>query len=208
MACVRKNIQSDEALTGGGKMVNRCAWVSEEEIYKAYHDHEWGVPVRDDQKLFEMLILEGAQAGLSWITILKRRENYREAFDQFNVQKVAAYGEDKIQELLMNEGIIRNKLKVRGTVKNAKAFLKIQEEFGSFSTYIWAFTENTPVLNNWKSIEEVPAETELSKKISKDLKKRGFTFVGPVILYSFMQAVGIVNDHTTDCFRHPDQGNR
>ncbi|MCA0173252.1 DNA-3-methyladenine glycosylase I [Bacillus sp. RAR_GA_16] len=185
-------------------MVNRCAWVSEEEIYKAYHDQEWGVPVRDDQKLFEMLILEGAQAGLSWITILKRRENYREAFDHFNVQKVAAYGEDKIQELLMNEGIIRNKLKVRGTVKNAKAFLRIQEEFGSFSTYIWAFTENTPILNDWKRIEEVPAETELSKKISKDLKKRGFTFVGPVILYSFMQAVGIVNDHTTDCFRHPN----
>ncbi|PFG11878.1 DNA-3-methyladenine glycosylase I [Bacillus sp. es.036] len=184
-------------------MVNRCAWVSEEEIYKAYHDQEWGVPVRDDQKLFEMLILEGAQAGLSWITILKRRENYREAFDHFNVQKVAAYGEDKIQELLMNEGIIRNKLKVRGTVKNAKAFLRIQEEFGSFSTYIWAFTENTPILNQWKSIEEVPAETELSKKISKDLKKRGFTFVGPVILYSFMQAVGMVNDHTIDCFRHP-----
>ncbi|MCA0992317.1 DNA-3-methyladenine glycosylase I [Pseudalkalibacillus hwajinpoensis] len=183
-------------------MINRCAWVSEEEIYKAYHDHEWGVPVHDDQKLFEMLILEGAQAGLSWITILKRRENYREAFDQFNVQKVAAYGEDKIQELLMNEGIIRNKLKVRGTVKNAKAFLNIQEEFGSFSSYIWAFTENTPILNNWKRIEEVPAETELSKRISKDLKKRGFTFVGPVILYSFMQAVGIVNDHTTDCFRH------
>ncbi|WP_273853736.1 DNA-3-methyladenine glycosylase I [Guptibacillus spartinae] len=185
-------------------MVNRCAWVSEEEIYKAYHDQEWGVPVRDDQKLFEMLILEGAQAGLSWITILKRRENYREAFDQFNVQKVAAYGEDKIQELLLNKGIIRNKLKVRGTVKNAKAFLKVQEEFGSFSSYIWAFTENTPVLNNWKSIEEVPAESELSKKISKDLKKRGFTFVGPVILYSFMQAVGIVNDHTIDCFRHPN----
>ncbi|WP_166001898.1 DNA-3-methyladenine glycosylase I [Bacillus sp. Cs-700] len=184
-------------------MVNRCAWVSEEEIYKEYHDQEWGVPVRDDQRLFEMLILEGAQAGLSWITILKRRENYREAFDQFNVQKVAAYGEDKIQELLMNEGIIRNKLKVRGTVKNANAFLRIQEEFGSFSTYIWAFTENTPILNQWKSIEEVPAETELSKKISKDLKKRGFTFVGPVILYSFMQAVGIVNDHTIDCFRHP-----
>lgn len=185
-------------------MVNRCAWVSEEEIYKAYHDQEWGVPVRDDQKLFEMLILEGAQAGLSWITILKRRENYREAFDQFNVQKVAAYGEDKIQELLLNKGIIRNKLKVRGTVKNAKAFLKVQEEFGSFSSYIWAFTENTPVLNNWKSIEEVPAESELSKKISKDLKKRGFTFVGPVIMYSYLQAVGIVNDHTRDCFKHPD----
>ncbi|WP_226659329.1 DNA-3-methyladenine glycosylase I [Pseudalkalibacillus hwajinpoensis] len=185
-------------------MVNRCAWVSEEEIYKAYHDDEWGVPVRDDQKLFEMLILEGAQAGLSWITILKRRENYRKAFDQFEVEKVAAYGEEKIQELLMDEGIIRNKLKVRGTVKNAKAFLKIQEEFGSFSSYIWAFTENTPILNRWKSIEEVPAETELSKKISKDLKKRGFTFVGPVIMYSFLQAVGIVNDHTTDCFRHPN----
>ncbi|MGG1686083.1 DNA-3-methyladenine glycosylase I [Pseudalkalibacillus sp. NRS-1564] len=184
--------------------MNRCAWVNEEEIYKEYHDHEWGVPVYDDQKLFEMLILEGAQAGLSWITILKRRENYRAAFDQFIVEKVAAYDEDKIQELLKNEGIIRNKLKVRGTVKNAKAFMEIQEEFGSFSSYIWGFTQDTPIINDWKSIEEVPAETELSKKISKDMKKRGFTFVGPVIIYSFLQAVGLVNDHTTDCFRHPD----
>ncbi|MBF0707275.1 DNA-3-methyladenine glycosylase I [Alkalihalobacillus hwajinpoensis] len=184
--------------------MNRCAWVNEEEIYKEYHDHEWGVPVYDDQKLFEMLILEGAQAGLSWITILKRRENYRAAFDQFIVEKVATYDEDKIQELLHNEGIIRNKLKVRGTVKNAKAFMEIQEEFGSFSSYIWCFTQDTPIINDWKSIEEVPAETELSKKISKDMKKRGFTFVGPVIIYSFLQAVGLVNDHTTDCFRHPD----
>ncbi|WP_283152914.1 DNA-3-methyladenine glycosylase I [Guptibacillus hwajinpoensis] len=184
--------------------MNRCAWVNEEEIYKEYHDHEWGVPVYDDQKLFEMLILEGAQAGLSWITILKRRENYRAAFDQFIVEKVATYDEDKIQELLHNEGIIRNKLKVRGTVKNAKAFMEIQEEFGSFSSYIWGFTQDTPIINDWKSIEEVPAETELSKKISKDMKKRGFTFVGPVIIYSFLQAVGLVNDHTTDCFRHPD----
>ncbi|WP_394175839.1 DNA-3-methyladenine glycosylase I [Guptibacillus hwajinpoensis] len=183
--------------------MKRCAWVNDEEIYNVYHDQEWGIPVCDDQKLFEMLILEGAQAGLSWITILKRRENYREAFDEFNVEKVASYDEDKVQQLLSNEGIIRNKLKVRGTVKNAKAFLTIQKEFGSFSSYIWAFTEGTPIINNWQSTDEVPAETELSKKISKDMKKRGFTFVGPVIMYSFMQAVGMVYDHTKDCFRHP-----
>ncbi len=185
------------------RLVKRCAWVNDEEIYKEYHDQEWGIPVCDDQKLFEMLILEGAQAGLSWITILKRRENYREAFDEFDVEKVASYDEDKVQQLLSNEGIIRNKLKVRGTVQNAKAFLTIQKEFGSFSSYIWAFTEGTPIINNWQSTDEVPAETELSKKISKDMKKRGFTFVGPVIMYSFMQAVGMVNDHTKDCFRHP-----
>ncbi|MGA9289116.1 MAG: DNA-3-methyladenine glycosylase I, partial [Anaerobacillus sp.] len=171
--------------------------------YKSYHDHEWGIPVYDDQKLFEMLILEGAQAGLSWITILKRRENYREAFDQFHVDKVALYDENKIQELLTDEGIIRNKLKVRGTVKNARAFLEVQKEFGSFSSYIWRFVDGHPIINHWQSIEEVPAETELSKKISKDLKKRGFTFVGPVIIYSFLQAVGLINDHTINCFRHP-----
>ncbi|TKD72542.1 DNA-3-methyladenine glycosylase I [Pseudalkalibacillus hwajinpoensis] len=184
--------------------MKRCAWVNDEEIFKNYHDNEWGIPVYDDQKLFEMLILEGAQAGLSWITILKRRENYREAFDEFNVEQVASYDEDKIQKLLSNEGIIRNKLKVRGTVKNAKAFIAIRKEFGSFSTYIWAFTEGKPIVNHWESSDEVPAETDLSKKISKDMKKRNFTFVGPVIIYSFMQAVGMVNDHTTDCFRHPE----
>ena len=184
--------------------MERCEWVSNEEIYKSYHDHEWGIPVYDDQKLFEMLILEGAQAGLSWITILKRRENYREAFDHFQVDKVALYDENNIQELLTNEGIIRNKLKVRGTVKNARAFLEVQKEFGSFSSYIWSFVDGHPIINHWQSIVEVPAETELSKKVSKDLKKRGFTFVGPVIIYSFMQAVGMINDHTTNCFRHPD----
>ena len=184
--------------------MERCEWVSDEEIYKSYHDNEWGIPVYDDQKLFEMLILEGAQAGLSWITILKRRENYREAFDHFHVNKVARYDENNIQELLTNEGIIRNKLKVRGTVKNARAFIEVQKEFGSFSSYIWGFIDGDPIVNHWQSIDKVPAETELSKKVSKDLKKRGFTFVGPVIIYSFMQAVGMVNDHTTNCFRHPD----
>lgn len=185
--------------------MSRCGWVTDEKIYIDYHDSEWGIPVYDDKKLFEMLILEGAQAGLSWITILKRRENYREAFDHFDVERVASYDEDKIQELLANEGIIRNKLKVRGAVKNAKAFLRIKKEFGSFSSYIWKYVGNEPVINSWPSTEEVPAQSELSKTISKDLKRRGFTFVGPVIMYSFMQAVGLVNDHTTNCFRHPDQ---
>lgn len=184
--------------------MNRCAWVSEEEIYKDYHDNEWGISVYDDQKLFEMLILEGAQAGLSWITILKRRENYREAFDHFRIEKVAAYDEDKIQELLANKGIIRNKLKVRGAVKNANAFLQIQKEFGSFSSYIWDYVDGEIIVNHWKSADEVPTQSELSKVVSKDLKKRGFTFVGPVIIYSFMQATGLINDHTTVCFRHPD----
>ncbi|WP_347551951.1 DNA-3-methyladenine glycosylase I [Pseudalkalibacillus hwajinpoensis] len=188
--------------------MKRCDWVTDEEIYKQYHDQEWGVPVYDDHHLFEMLILEGAQAGLSWITILKRRENYRKAFDGFDVNRVAQYDEDKIQELLTNKGIIRNKLKVRGTVKNANAFLAIQKEYGSFSSYIWGFSNGDPIINKWTSIKEVPVETELSKKISKDLKKRGFTFVGPVIIYSFLQAVGIINDHTTDCFRHPDYSER
>ncbi|WP_377891105.1 DNA-3-methyladenine glycosylase I [Alkalihalobacillus sp. R86527] len=184
--------------------MSRCGWVSDEKIYIDYHDFEWGIPVFDDDKLFEMLILEGAQAGLSWITILKRRESYREAFDNFDVKAVASYSEDKIQELLSNDGIIRNKLKVRGAVKNANAFLRIQEEFGSFSSYIWKYVEGEPIINRWRSDEEVPAQSELSKKVSKDLKKRGFTFVGPVIIYSFMQAVGILNDHTMNCFRHPE----
>ncbi|WP_270180692.1 DNA-3-methyladenine glycosylase I [Alkalihalobacillus sp. CinArs1] len=186
--------------------MKRCAWVSDEKIYIDYHDHEWGVPVYDDHKLFEMLILEGAQAGLSWITILKRRENYREAFDHFSVEKVASYSEEKIQDLLSNEGIIRNKLKVRGAVKNANAFIQIQKEFGSFSSYIWSYVDDEPIINRWRSSEEVPAQSDLSKAISKDLKKRGFTFVGPVIIYSFMQAVGLVNDHTLNCFKHPENG--
>lgn len=186
----------------------RCSWVSEEEIYLKYHDEEWGppptkghvIPIHDEDYLFEMLCLEGAQAGLSWITILKRRENYREAFDYFNPRKVAYYNEEKVEELLKNKGIIRNKLKIRSVIKNAKAFLQVQEEFGSFQNYMWQFTDGKQIVNDWKSHAEVPASTKESEAMSKDLKKRGFSFVGPVICYSFMQAVGMVNDHTVDCF--------
>lgn len=186
----------------------RCSWVSEEEIYLKYHDEEWGpsptkghdIPIHDEDYLFEMLCLEGAQAGLSWITILKRRENYREAFDYFNPRKVAKYNEEKVEELLKNEGIIRNKLKIRSVIKNAKAFLQVQEEFGSFQNYMWQFTDGKQIVNDWKSHAEVPASTKESEAMSKDLKKRGFSFVGPVICYSFMQAVGMVNDHMQDCY--------
>ena len=179
----------------------RCDWVENtSDLYKKYHDEEWGVEVHDDRTLFEYLNLEGAQAGLSWYTILKKRENYREAFDNFEAKKIVKYDEDKIQELLQNEGIVRNKLKVRGVVKNAKAFLQIQKEFGSFDTYIWSFVDGKPLTNTWKELSEVPAKTEISDTMSKDLKKRGFTFVGSAICYAFMQAIGMVNDHQVDCF--------
>lgn len=180
----------------------RCAWVGSDELYIKYHDEEWGVPVYDDEKLFEFLILEGFQAGLSWITILKKRESFRLAFDNFDYKKIAKYDAKKIAALLNNEGIVRNRLKVNATVTNAKAFMEIQKEFGSFSKYIWKFTEGKPIVNHYKNIKEVPAKTELSDKISKDLKKRGFKFVGSTIIYAHMQATGMVNDHTTDCFRH------
>ncbi|MEJ2759387.1 MAG: DNA-3-methyladenine glycosylase I [Anaerolineales bacterium] len=173
-------------------------------LYIAYHDEEWGVPVHDDRKLFEFLILEGAQAGLSWITILRRRENYRAAFDQFDPEKVARYNESRIAELLENSGIIRNRLKIRSAVQNAQAFLKVQEEFGSFDKYIWEFVDHQPIVNHWKEMSEIPAFTSLSEQISKDLKKRGFNFVGPTIVYAHMQATGMVNDHTTDCFRYQE----
>ncbi|MFD1412566.1 DNA-3-methyladenine glycosylase I [Oceanobacillus jeddahense] len=179
----------------------RCAWVSEDPVYIAYHDEEWGYPVfEDDRYLFEMLSLEGAQAGLSWITILKRRENYRRAFDNFEVDLIAAYSDEKIEELMQDEGIIRNRRKIESVVKNAKAFQQVQKEFGSFSNYIWKFVDREPIVNHWDEHKDVPAQTDLSKYISKDLKKRGFSFVGPVICYSFMQATGMVNDHTTNCF--------
>lgn len=183
--------------------MQRCAWVpNNNELYQTYHDEEWGVPVFDDQKLFEFLILEGAQAGLSWETILKRREGYRKAFANFDPQKVALFSEKKIEEILQDPGIIRNRLKVRSAVQNARAFLKVQEEFGSFSAYIWQFVSGKPIQNAWNSLSEIPAETELSQTISKDLKKRGFSFVGPTIVYAHMQATGMVNDHTRDCFRY------
>ncbi|TCP28410.1 DNA-3-methyladenine glycosylase I [Tenacibaculum skagerrakense] len=183
-------------------MKKRCFWVSDDPLYIAYHDEEWGVPVYDDDTLFEFLILETFQAGLSWITILKKRENFREAFNQFDYKKIAKYNDDKCQELLNNAGIIRNKLKIKATITNAQAFMKVQEEFGSFSEYIWVFCNSKPIKNSFKNKEEVPATTELSDKISKDLKKRGFKFVGSTVIYAHMQATGMVNDHTVDCFRY------
>lgn len=181
-------------------MKKRCEWVTEDQIYKDYHDKEWGVPIHDDQHLFEMLSLEGAQAGLSWITILKRRENYQKAFDNFDPAIVRTYDEQKIEELRQDKGVIRNKLKIRSVVTNAEAFIKVQEEFGSFSDYLWQFIGGTPTLNDWPSHADVPASTKESELLSKDLRKRGFKFVGPVICYAFMQAVGMVNDHTRECY--------
>ena len=183
-------------------MVNRCEWASGDPLMEKYHDEEWGTPKRDDRRLFEDLILDGAQAGLSWLTILRKRENYREAFDNFDPAKVADYDEAKIEELLSNPGIVRNRQKINSAIKNAKAFLKVQEEFGSFDAYIWGFVDGKPIQHSWQTMSELPAKTDLSKTISKDLKKRGFSFVGPTIIYAFMQAVGIVNDHTVDCFRY------
>jgi DNA-3-methyladenine glycosylase I len=185
-------------------MKTRCAWAGTDPLYVDYHDTEWGVPVHDDGKLFEFLILEGAQAGLSWLTILKRRENYRKAFAGFFVEKVARFGEREIEGLLANPGIIRNRLKVRSAVANARAFMKIQEEFGSFDAYSWRFMGGMCRVNRWESAEEIPATTEESAAFSRDLKRRGFTFVGPTIIYAHMQAVGMVNDHTVDCFRYSE----
>ena len=178
----------------------RCGWCNSSELYQKYHDHEWGKPVYDDATLFEFLILETFQAGLSWITILNKRENFRKAFDHFDYKKIAHYSEDKIQELLLDAGIIRNKLKVYSAVSNAQAFIKVQEEFGSFSKYIWGFVNGKPIDNNRKSLKEVPATTPLSDAISKDLKKRGFKFVGSTVVYAHMQATGMVNDHVEDCW--------
>jgi DNA-3-methyladenine glycosylase I len=179
----------------------RCAWAKEDPML-AYHDKEWGVPVHDDGRLFEFLILEGAQAGLSWLTILKKRENYRRAFDHFDPHKVARYDSHRIQKLLADEGIVRNKLKVDSAVLNAKALLVVQDEFGSFDQYLWGFVGGRPIRNQWKSVKEIPVRTQESDGLSRDLVKRGFKFVGSTICYAFMQAVGLVNDHTTDCFRY------
>ena len=178
----------------------RCSWCEKDDLYRDYHDNEWGKPVYDDDKLFEFLILETFQAGLSWFTILKKRENFRTAFDNFDYKKVAQYDEEKVQELLQDAGIIRNKLKVRGTISNAIAFMEVQKEFGSFSKYIWNFTDGKPIENNRKSLREVPSTTPLSDAISKDLKKRGFKFVGSTVVYAHMQATGMVNDHLVDCW--------
>lgn len=179
----------------------RCLWAANADpLYQAYHDLEWGIPIHDDRKFFEFLTLEGAQAGLSWFTILKRREGYREAFANFDPKRVAQFDEAKISELMACANIIRNKLKIASCVRNAQQFLEIQREFGSFDAYIWRFVNGQPIINAWKEHKEVPCESEESRVISADLKKRGFTFVGPTIMYAFMQATGLVNDHTTDCF--------
>lgn len=183
---------------------HRCAWVGQDELYIQYHDCEWGIPVRDDELLFQHLLLDGFQAGLSWITILKKRENYRVAFDNFNPQLMAAYGDQKIAELMQNAGIVRNRLKIQAAVKNAEAFLKLQAREGSFTTYLWDFVGGQPIQNTWATLADVPTETPESRAMSKDLKQRGFKFVGPTICYAFMQATGLVNDHTTDCFRHQE----
>jgi DNA-3-methyladenine glycosylase I len=184
-------------------MNKRCPWVNlQSPEYVQYHDDEWGVPVYDDGTLFEFLILEGAQAGLSWLTILKRREGYREVFDDFDVQRVARFTQRKIEAILKNPKIIRNRLKVESAVSNAKAFLKVQEEFGSFFKYQWQFVGEKPIQNSWKTLKQIPAKTKISDAFSQDLKKRGFRFVGSTIIYAHMQAVGMVNDHTVDCFRY------
>jgi len=183
------------------KLVKRCPWAVSDPLLMAYHDTEWGVPVHNDRKFFEMLILEGMQAGLSWMTILRKRENFHKAFDNFDPKKIAHYNEQKVKTLLTDTGIIRNRLKINSVIQNAKCFLVVQKEFGSFDKYIWKFAYEKPIINGWNSIKDIPARTELSDTISKDLKKRGFKFVGSTICYAFMQATGIVNDHVKDCFR-------
>lgn len=177
----------------------RCAW-AKGELYEKYHDKEWGKPIHDDKRLFEMLVLEGMQAGLSWITILRKRENFRIAFDNFDIDKILTYDDNKIQSLLQDEGIIRNRLKIQSVITNAKAFQEIQKEYGSFDNFLWSYVDNKVIKNSWQTVQQIPTKTELSDKISKDLKKRGFQFVGSTIIYAYMQSVGLVNDHTTDCF--------
>ena len=182
--------------------LQRCSWAQGSKLEQDYHDREWGVPLHDDKKLFEFITLEGAQAGLSWLTVLKKRENYRKLFDDFDVEKIARYNKRKLESLLRNPGIIRNRLKVESTVSNARACIEIQNEFGSFDSFIWRFTDGQPIVNQWQRIQDIPASTAISDAMSKELKMRGFRFVGSTICYAFMQATGMVNDHTTDCFRH------
>ena len=186
---------------------NRCSWCGNDPLYISYHDEEWGVPLYDDQALFECLILETFQAGLSWITVLKKRENFRDAFDHFDYHKIVTYDEKKIESLLQNSGIIRNKLKILSAISNAKYFIEIQNEFGSFKNYIWGFVNENPIKNNFKTTSEYPVKTSLSETISKHLKNRGFKFVGATVVYAFMQAIGIVNDHVESCFRYLDKPN-
>lgn len=187
------------------KTKTRCDWVKmDDPLYMKYHDKEWGVPIYDDRLLFEFLILEGMQAGLSWLTILRKRDNFRESFDHFHPEKIVKYDSRKINKLLTNPGIIRNRLKIESVIANAKAYLEIKDEWDNFSDYIWHFVDGKPIKNHWKSLKQVPASTEVSDKISKELKKSGFKFVGSTICYAFMQAVGMVNDHTTQCFRYKE----
>ena len=181
--------------------MNRCPWGTADELYIRYHDEEWGVPVYDDRKQFEFLVLESAQAGLSWHTILKKRENYRQAYDGFDVQKVAKYDEEKIEELMQNVGIIRNRRKIEASINNTQTFLEIQKEFGSFCNYLWGFVDGKSLVNQWREVSQIPTKTELSDKISSDMKKRGFKFLGSIIIYSHLQATGLVNDHLESCFR-------
>lgn len=185
-------------------MKTRCEWCGDDPLYVQYHDTEWGVPCYDDQRFFEMLILEGVQAGLSWITVLRKRENYRAAYDGFDAERIARYDEAKLAELLANPGIIRNRLKVQASVSNARAYLAVQEEFGTFSDYLWRFVDGKPIVNQWTSLREIPAETRESQAMSKDMLKRGFRFVGPTICYAHMQSTGMVNDHLVSCFRHAE----
>jgi DNA-3-methyladenine glycosylase I len=183
-------------------MKKRCPWPGSDPLYIKYHDVEWGVPLHDDRRLFELLLLDGFQAGLSWITILKKRTNYRNAFDHFNPQKIATYDNRKVKELLANKGIVRNKLKIEAAIQNARSFLTIRKEFGSFDNYIWQFTDGKTIKNAWKTLAQIPAQTNESIAMSNDLKKKGFKFVGPTICYAFMQAAGMVNDHLVSCFRY------
>lgn len=184
--------------------VEKCSWCVGTDIYEKYHDEEWGVPIHDDAILFEFLILEGAQAGLSWITVLKKREGYRKAFANFDYKVIAEFPEEKVEELMQYEGIIRNRLKIKSTILNAQNFIEVQKEFGSFSNYLWSFVDHQPIQNHLKNYSDIPAKTELSDKISKDLKKRGFKFVGSTIIYAYMQAIGMVNDHVQTCFRYEE----
>jgi len=185
-------------------MKKRCAWCGNDPLYVSYHDDEWGVPVHDDRRLFEFLVLEGAQAGLSWLTILRKRGNYRKAFDGFDFGRVAGYGGQDINRLLNDPGIVRNRLKIESAIRNARGVLAIREEYGSLDTFLWRYVDGTPVQNNWKHMADLPAKTKESDQLSKDLRKRGFNFVGSTICYAFMQAVGMVNDHVTDCFRYKE----
>ena len=185
-------------------MTNRCAWPNDNQFMINYHDHDWGVPLHDDTRIFEFMVLDAFQAGLSWLTILKKRENFRKAFEHYDVKKIATYGEEDFNRLMNDAGIIRNRAKINSAIENAKQYLKVQQEFGSFDAYIWHFTDGNIIINGWQSMKEIPAKSDLSDRISKDLQKRGFKFVGSTIIYAFLQAMGIVNDHTTDCFRYDD----